>query len=578
MRYLCLVVALIGAAGCSSPARDATSATGDASGPVSGDWVIVRYDAEPESLNSITSTTTNAQYALNGMNNSQLMETLLQYDTKTWRLTQPVLALGYPEISPDHLQYTFTLRSGVKWHDGKPFTVQDALFSAKALMCPYVDGGPLRSEFSEFVGAEILDGNKIRFTVRKPHYLHADYFGGDLPMMPKHIFDPQGLLDGFTVAEIVGPRKNDPKLKAFGEQFNKHPNNRYPIGTGPYKFLRWETGRELVLVRNEEYWGAKPHLDRLAFRIITDSTAALTALKNGEVDMNPRLLPIQYSQQTSGQSFDQQFQKGLYTIPSFYYLGWNPQRPFFADKRVRQAMTMLVPRQQIIDKLRFGLATIAESPLGLNNPDRHRDLKPYPYDPKRAVELLDEAGWIDHDGDGIRDKDGVPFRFEFLGSSGSTFFNDLAPILKDELRKVGIDMTERRLEFTVQVQNQKDKKFDAFAGAWTSGLVSDPFQIWHSSSIDGGSNYVSFKNAEADKLIEAARLEFDPEKRSALYRAFQEILYDQQPYTFLFYPQEAAALHKRFQNVQWLPPRPGYDLNSWYVPKSTQRFTNTEAQ
>jgi peptide/nickel transport system substrate-binding protein len=229
---------------------------------------------------------------------------------------------------------------------------------------------------------------------------------------------------------------------------------------------------------------------------------------------------------------------------------------------------------QIIETLRFGLATPAITAFNSSSPEFNSSLKPYTYDPKRAAQLLDEAGWIDTNGDGIRDKEGKPFRFEMLASSGSTLIA-LLPVLKEELRKVGIDMSERQLEFTVMVENLKDHRFDAALGGWSSDLVSDPFQLWHSSSAaNRGSNYVSFKNSQADALIEQARLEFDAEKRKQLYWKWQEILHEEQPYTFLFAPKESAAWQKRFQNVNWYPQRPGYDLRTWFVPASEQKYTN----
>src|SRR5206468_4352182 len=185
------------------------------------------------------------------------------------------------------------------------------------------------------------------------------------------------------------------------------------------------------------------YLDKIVIRFIGDYSAALTALKAGELDFVPRLQPIQWAQQTGGAAFDQEFAKTTYSIPTYYYIGWNEERPFFKDKRVRQALTMLVNRQQIIDTVRFGLGRIATSPLIPPAVDFNPNIKPWPYDPKRAAELLDEAGWKDHDGDGIRDKDGVKFKFEFLGYPGSSLIPQLMPILKEELRKVGIEMTER---------------------------------------------------------------------------------------------------------------------------------------
>jgi ABC-type transport system substrate-binding protein len=137
-----------------------------------------------------------------------------------------------------------------------------------------------------------------------------------MPIMPKHVFDEKGSLDGFSYKDIISPKaKTDPKIKEFGEQFNKHPASRAPIGTGPYKFEKWESG-EIVLKRNDDYWGKKPYLDKIVYRVITDPTAALTALKAGEVDIQPRLQPIQNNEQTSGQNFEADFAKVSYSIPA----------------------------------------------------------------------------------------------------------------------------------------------------------------------------------------------------------------------------------------------------------------------
>jgi peptide/nickel transport system substrate-binding protein len=143
----------------------------------------------------------------------------------------------------------------------------------------------------------------------------------------------------------------------------------------------------------------------------------------------------------------------------------------------------------------------------------------------------------------------------------------------EEFRKAGIEVKERRLEFTLLVDTLRDHRFDAALGSWVADLEVDPYQIWHSSqAANRGSNFISFKNAEVDTLIENARIEFDAEKRKTAYRRLQEILHEEQPYAFLFFPQETAAFSKRFQNVAFIPARPGYDLNTWFVPHALQRF------
>ncbi|PYS53594.1 MAG: hypothetical protein DMG13_11775 [Acidobacteria bacterium] len=563
--------------GCSPPDRAADKSTvANVGTPVSGDWVIVRYEGEPDTLNPIISTSSLANYAMYGVNGSGIYEFLMTYNPGDWTLTKAMLAEAPPEISADHLTYTFKIRGGIKWHDGKPLTAEDVLFTFKATMCPLVDSAAPRSWLSDLKDIK-LDGETVRFFMGKPNVYNILALANTVPIIPKHVFDPEGLLDSFMLADITGSKgKTDPKIKKFAEQFNAHPNNRAPVGTGPYKFEKWDTGRELVLVRNDDYWGKQAYLDRIVIRIIQDYPAALTALKSGEVDFQTRLLPIQYAQQTSGAAFDQQFVKTKYSIPGYAYIAWNEVRPFFKDKHVREALTMLLNRQQIIDTVRFGLGRIAGSPFIPASGDFNPNIKPWPYDPKRAAELLDEAGWKDHDGDGIRDKDGMKFKFEFLGYPGSTLIPQLMPILREELRKVGIEMTERTIEFNVLSQNLKDHRFDAASLGWTTDLIQDPYQLWHSSSASNrGSNYVNFKNPESDRLIEQARLEFDAEKRKQLYWRWQELIHEEQPYTFLYYQEEAAAYSKRFQNVTWWPLRPGYDLNSWFVPKTSQKYTNT---
>ena len=560
-------------AGCGGSDRRVTGVVdGGDQEPVEGDWVILSLQSEADSMNPMISSSQSSTTIYYGSLGSFVGEWLLGYNPETWRTDRPLLAESYPEVSDDKLTYTFTLREGVRWHDGMPFTADDVVFSAKAMMVSFVDSAPLRGFFGDLADVKV-EGRQVRFIVSQPFWMN-DSVIANIPILPKHVYDPEGILDTYSFSDILDDAsRNDDTLREFGEAFNRHPANRQPMGTGPYRFESWESGSQITLVRNDDYWGEPAHLDRVIFRFITDNTAALTSLKSGDTDFYPRLTPLQWDQQTGGADFDLEFAKASYTIPQMNFIAWNPMRPFFADNRVRQAMTMLVPRQQIVDNLRFGLAEVAVGPFSPSSQDFNSSIDPYPYDPERAVALLEEAGWTDHDGDGIRDKDGVKFSFEFLGYTGSQYIEQLLPILKDELDKVGIEMTERRIEFTIVTESARDKRFDALSFNWVADLLQDPRQIWHSSSAENrGSNFVSFSHPEADRLIDEARLEFDPVKRRDLYWRFQEILHEEQPYTFVMYPREAGAYHRRFQNAEFLPIRPGYDLATWFVPVASQRY------
>ncbi len=504
--------------------------------PVAGDWLISHLGAEPATLNPITATDA---YAHNI--DDYIYESLLKRDEKSLELV-PVLAESW-EISEDHLQYTFHLKKNIRWQDGQPFTAHDILFSFERIKDPGVDSAHLRNYYQDIERLEMVDNDTVRYHYRIPYFKALEFCGG-IPIVPAHLFKDT-------------------------DNFNQHPIGRRPVGTGPYRLLHWETGKEIALVRNEEYWGEKPHLNRIVFKIITDATVALQVLKQGGLDLMS-LRPIQWVRQTQARRFEENYQKLKYPLPSYSYIGWNLRRPLFNDRRVRLAMTLLLDRETILKKVLFGLGTVISGTFYLNSPEYDHNLKPYPYDPKTAVELLRAAGWEDRNGDGILDRDGVPFDFEFLISAGSKFGEQIATILQENLKGVGIKMGIRKLEWAVFVQRIEDHNFDACTMGWSLGWDTDPYQLWHSSQADKGSNFVGFRNDEADRLIEAARKEFNPRKRRQMYTRFSEILYEEQPYTFLFTTDALVAAARRFHNVIVYPM--GLTPRQWWVPKAVQKY------
>ncbi|MEQ9618727.1 MAG: peptide-binding protein [Deltaproteobacteria bacterium] len=507
------------------------------SGPVEGDWLIYHLSAEPGTLNPVTAT--DAYESI--INNGNVYETLIERDTETLEL-KPLLAESW-EISDDKLTFTFKIREGIKWQDGVPFTSEDVVFSYETIMNPKVDAPQLRSYYQEIRDVRAIDEHTVKFTYARPYFLALEFCGG-MPIVPRHI---------------------------FGEgDFNTNPAGRKPVGTGPYKFEKWTTGREIVLEKNPDYWGEKPHLNRIVFRIITDTSVTLQVLKREELDVSS-LTPIQWSRQTNSKDFESNFDKFSYFTPNYSYIGWNSRRPFFSDKRVRTAMTHLVNRELILDKIMFDLGAVVTNPFYINSPEYDKSIEPYPYDPKKAVELLEEADWIDHDGDGIRDKNGVKFAFEFLIPGGSETGEKIATILKEELDNMGIAMDIRKTEWAVFTTRLNERNFDAVTLAWSMGVESDPYQIWSSTQAESGSNFIGFKNAEADRLIEAARKEFDREKRIEMYRKFSEIVHEEQPYTFLFCRKATVAVNKRFENVVVHPL--GLEPTEWYVPLPLQKYS-----
>jgi len=517
--------------------QQAKSEASSTSEPIEVDWLIYHLSAEPATLNPITATD-----AYEGtVNNGNIYETLIERNNETLEL-EPLLAESW-EISEDKLKYTFKIKEGIKWHDGEPFTSEDVVFSYKTIMDPKVDTPQLRSYFQEIEDVKAIDDLTVEFTYARPYFLALEFCGG-MPIVPKHIFDTG--------------------------DFNTNPAGRAPVGTGPYKFVKWTTGREIILDKNQDYWGEKPKLNKIVFKIITDNTVAFQVLKRKELDV-AGLTPIQWERQTESPAFEENFDKLSYFTPNYSYIGWNSKKPFFADKDVRTALTHLVNRELILDKILYNLGAIVTNPFYINSPEYDKSIKPLDYNPGKAEELLKKAGWIDHDGDGIRDKDGVKFAFEFLIPGGSETGEKIATILKEELDNMGIQMDIRKTEWAVFTSRLMERNFDAVTLAWSMGVESDPYQIWSSTQAESGSNFVGFQNKQADKLIEQARTEFDRKKRKELYRQFSEIVHEEQPYTFLFCRKSTVAVNKRFENVVVHPL--GIDPIEWHVPLPLQVYS-----
>jgi len=497
--------------------------------------LVWHLGAEPDILNPITSTDAYASRI-----ESLVYDALIERDNETleWK---PKMAESW-EVSPDKLHFTFHLRPGILWQDGKPVTADDVVYSFDRIMDPKVDAPHLRVYYQDIDKVEKLDDLTVRFTYKKPYFLALEFCGG-IPIIPKHLFDN-------------------------GEDFNKHSQNRFPVGNGPYKFVSWETGRKLVLEKNENYWAIGklpekvPAIKKISMEVIAEDTVALQILKKGELDF-AGLRPIQWVRQTETPGFKEKFNKFQFYTPGYSFIGWNMRSIYFSDKRVRRAMTMLVNRAQILEKLNFGLGQVVTGPFYFQGRDYDKNIVPIAYDPEGAKKLLKEAGWEDHDGDGLLDKDGKPFRFEFLIPSGRRFAERLSTILKEDLSKVGIDMQIRRIEWAVFIKNLDERDFDAVTLSWTFGLDQDPYQVWHSSQAEKGSNFVGFKNARVDELIEAGRTEFDRDKRSAMNKEIHRIIDEEQPYTFMFASPALVALHKRFTNVKVYPT--GMDTLEWKI-------------
>ncbi len=510
-----------------------------------GDWLVRVLDAEPDTLNPITATD-----AYESQINEFIYESLVRRNPKTLEF-EPQIAESW-ESSKDGLSHVFHLRKDVRFHDGHPLTADDIVFSYDRIQDPKVDSPSLKVYFVDVKEFVKLDDYTVKCVYKKPYFRAFEICGASISVLPKHVFE-----------------KGD---------FNGHPNNRHPIGTGPLRFVRWNTGEVIELEPNPDYYDPARafRFSKVVFRVITENSVALQVFKEGDIDI-AGLSPEQWIRQTGSKRFERRGNKVLYDSRSYSYIGWNLRRPKFQDKRVRQAMTRLIPREEIAQKLYYGMARVVCSDVFYLTDYYDKSLVCQKHDPQKAKELLAEAGWKDTDGDGVLDKNGEPLAFELASTAGNPVAEAMSTIIKEELAKAGVQMNIRMLDWAAFLKKVQDWDFDACMLGWSLSLDPDPYQLWHSSGADqkGSSNHVGYKNKEVDSIIEEYRESFDKQKRIELLKRFQEILYDEEPYTFLFSQKARVAYNKRIVNLHYYPG--GTDVQEWYVPAGEEHYVRVAA-
>ncbi len=584
-----LVAILCALGGCREPesarAPDAAapaSASEAAATPAHGDWLVQWILSDAENLNPVISNDATSDAIL-----GQIMSSLTTVHPQTFEQV-PVVAAELPRVSHDHLTYAYRIRQDATFSDGKPVTVEDVLFSMKVIKNPEVDSPFLRNYFQSVVDARALDYETVEFRCAEP-YFRNDIILGGMSILPRHFYDPQGELESLTVADLakwdsIAAAKKEHAIR-FAASFNKDFHRRV-LGAGAYVLADpardLVTGERVVLRHRPDFWAPGEPLkgdgyaDRIFYRVINNPDAALVALKAGTLD-TMGLSPLQHLKQTSTPGFEKRFAKQIGYTPTYIYIGWNQLRPFFRDKRVRQALSHFVDRDRIIEKVLFGFGENINSPVYKFSPEYDRDIPDRKFDPARGRRLLDEAGWVDHDGDGIRDKliDGrtTPLRFEIISNSGNTTRRNVGLLTVGEMKRAGIDVAFREVDWSILLGAVEKFDYDAVILGWQfSANDPDLYQVWHSSqAVPGGSNHVAFKNAEADRILVEYRKEFDKERRIRLYRRLQEIIHEEAPYTFLFMQKGISAYDRRFRGVVWYPSGRAL-VNEWWVPIAEQRY------
>jgi peptide/nickel transport system substrate-binding protein len=483
-----------------------------------------------------------------------VLDTLVDRDPVTLKWI-PRLAQSW-KISDDELTIEFTLRRGVTFSDGEPLTAADVVFTVNLIQNEQVEDPRDRVYLDKLAKVEAVGDYGVRLVFKEPYFKSFET-AGTLYVMSKKFYSQ------FTPKEL-------------------NESTGLLLGSGPYRMAdpkawRPEPGKPIELVRNERYWGEPPGPNRLLWRVIAEPAVRMTAYRNGETDVYYQPSPEQFDTAKNDPALaarTQLFAMDVVTA-GYLYIGWNQKKEgkntYFADPRVRRAMTMLIDREAIIRDIMHGYATVSTGPFSHLSPASDPSVKPWPYDPQAAQKLLAEAGFS-RSGNVLTGPDGKEFRFSILYSSTSATAKRIMTFVQDALARAGIVMEPAASEWSVILQQTKERKYDAVFMGWGGVVEEDPQQIFHSDSMKGvGDNFVQYSNPRLDAIIDKARRTMNEDERVKMWHEVHRIIHEDQPYTFMFADWELDMVDKRIKGVEATK----LALNSkaeWYVPTAAQRY------
>jgi peptide/nickel transport system substrate-binding protein len=448
--------------------------------------------------------------------------------------------------SKDRMYDKVVMRDDAFWSDGTPITAHDIAFSFQTIMNPKIPIPAVRAGTDQIKWVEAYDDYTVVYFHKES--LATNVWNVNFPIIPKHIYK-DSIPEDFTMGQ--------------SEHHLKYERN--PVCGGPYEIVKRVEKQEIVLERREDWYQRngqhvrrQPFFKTIRFRILGDPNTALLALKKGEIDDWP-LTPEQWMTQSDEAEFYENNTKAYGLEWAYAYIGWNNKLPLFEDKRVRWALSYALDHEEMLNNICYGLY---EPCLGIYHKTAWMAPKPMPeplhQDFDKAETLLDEAGWTDTDGDGYRDKTiggrQVKFEFTLLVRSGSTTGQKTAELLKNNLDQIGILCHVRPTEFTVLQQKTLNHEFQAFLGAWGTG--ADPSTSDNLWKTGAGRNFVQYSNPEIDKLFEQGEREFDREKRAEIYGKIARLLWDDQPYTWLYNASAFYGFNRDLRGYMFSPRGP----------------------
>ena len=502
--------------------------------------VFYNLRSEPATLHPIRSVDYSSAVIL-----KYVLESLLRKNSDTWEW-EPSLAKKWT-ISPDRKTMTFEIFDNLQWSDGKPLTTQDIKFSFSAYINPAYGGISSLHFFEKIKSATILSETKIKFEVKEPYFGNFETLA-DMKIIPEHIY-------------------KDPKLKL----------SKTMIGSGPYIISRYIRGKILVLKKNPYWKGVENKTDgkrflfpSIAFRFVSDPTDVLLRMEKEQLDFTT-LSSEDYVKKTNSAPWGSKIKKVEFSNkePAGYsFIGFNLQRELFKDVRVRKALAHLFNREFINEKFMYNKQELARGPWYFWSEYADPSVPPILFDFKEAQRLLREAGWTDKDQNAVLEKNikGVKKEFEFtlMLPSGISSAEKYFTFYQQDLKKAGIKLNLKFLDWTSFLKLKEDKNFDAVVSSWRGGGIDlDPKQIWHSSSSQkGGSNFISYSNPEVDALIDLGRSKLDKKERIQYFQKVYRLIAEDVPYIFLFNARQ--KFYGVNQRIETYRPSWNYELGLFY--------------
>ncbi|HET9424785.1 MAG TPA: ABC transporter substrate-binding protein [Gemmatimonadaceae bacterium] len=510
-----------------SPATRTSPAVIDDGRPQDGGTLVRRLDTDVATLNPVIHSNISDRYVAD-----YLFTPMIHLDQDLEPI--PGLADAW-DIEDGGKLYRFQLNRKATFSDGTPVKASDVLFTLRKIVDPLSEALQIAGVFEQvdLARTRAVDDHTVEIAFRQPLASQLLRFN-DFLVIPEHV---------------------------YGKGNFRKDYNATAVGSGPYRLVRREADREIVLQRRDDYWGDRPPIETVIFRVIIDQSTAWNAVKRGDIDETRVPSDLWQRERDNAQLAKTLAFQRFYTL-SFNFISWNTRNPRLSDKRVRRALAMCIPVDSIIKEMYAGTARAMSGPFTPDDFAYNPNVPVVRYDPAGAKQLLTSAGWLDSDRDGIVDQGGKPLQVDLLVMSGAATTMQFAQTIQAEMKKIGVDLEIVTMESAGAIERILAGNYEAAYLSFDLDADPDPFAILHSSQIPRrGQNFSYYRNAEVDRLITAARSELDRSKRRDLYWRLHEIVADEQPSTWLFQVSSKWAINRRVRGVELSR---GYGLYRWY--------------